>query len=75
MILYDTGAIVAAANANDQHHQACVSLLTGLRLAKRRLLVPATVVAEAGYMIRRYSPRSEVESSAVFPTATSSRSS
>lgn len=61
MILYDTGAIVAAANTNDQHHHACVTLLTGLRLAKRRLLVPATVVAEAGYMIRKHSPRSEVE--------------
>lgn len=61
MILYDTGAIVAAANTNDQHHHACVTLLTGLRLAKRRLLVPATVVAETGYMIRKYSPRSEVD--------------
>lgn len=61
MILYDTGAIVAAANAHDQHHHACVTLLTGLRLAKRRLLVPATVVAETGYLIRKYSPRSEVE--------------
>jgi predicted nucleic acid-binding protein len=61
VILYDTGAIVAAANTNDQHHHACVTLLTGLRLAKRRLLVPATVVAETGYMIRKYSPRSEVD--------------
>jgi len=61
VILYDTGAIVAAANTNDQHHHACVTLLTGLRLARRRLLVPATVVAETGYLIRKHSPRAEVE--------------
>lgn len=61
MILYDTGTIVAAANTNDQHHHACVSLLTELRLARTRLLIPATVVAEAGYLIRKHSPRSEVE--------------
>ncbi len=47
MILFDTGAIVAAANTNGQHHHACVTLLTGLRLAKRRLLVPATVAERA----------------------------
>ncbi|MFT4165291.1 MAG: PIN domain-containing protein [Microlunatus sp.] len=60
MILYDTGAIVAAANVTDQHHHACVTLLTGLRLARRRLLVPATVVAETGYLIRKHSSRAEV---------------
>ncbi|GAA1537097.1 type II toxin-antitoxin system VapC family toxin [Nocardioides humi] len=51
MILCDTGPLVAAAVRHDPDHHACVELLTGLRLARRQLLVPATVVAEVGYML------------------------
>lgn len=53
MILCDTGPLVAAALANDDHHHACVELFTGLHLARRALLVPATVVAEVGYLLSR----------------------
>ncbi|WP_226367331.1 type II toxin-antitoxin system VapC family toxin [Pseudonocardia sp. ICBG162] len=53
MIVCDTGPLVAAALADDDHHHACVELFTGLHLAGRDLLVPATVVAETGYLIAR----------------------
>ena len=53
MILCDTGPIVASALDGDDHHHACVKLFTGLHLANRRLLVPATVVAEVGYLLNR----------------------
>lgn len=53
MIICDTGPLVAAALGNDDHHHACVELFTGLHLARRPLLVPATVVAEVGYLLGR----------------------
>ncbi len=53
MIVCDTGPLVAAALANDDHHHACVELFTGLHLARRPLLVPVTVVAEVGYLLGR----------------------
>lgn len=53
MILCDTGPLVAAALVGDDDHHACVELFTGLHLARRRLLVPATVVAEVGYLLAR----------------------
>lgn len=53
MILCDTGPLVAAAVANDRNHHACTELFTGAHLARRPLLVPATVVAEVGYMLNR----------------------
>lgn len=53
MILYDTGPLVATAVASEADHHACVELLTGLRLANRRLMLPATVLAEVGYMLQR----------------------
>ncbi len=53
MILFDTAPIVAAAFTTESHHHACVELFTGLRLAGRRLMLPATVAAEAGYLIDR----------------------
>ncbi len=52
MILCDSGPLFAAADRKDADHHACVELFTGLRLARRRLLVPATVVAEVGYMLQ-----------------------
>lgn len=59
MILFDTGPIVASAVTKDRHHRGCVDLLTGLRLAKRQLLLPATVTAEVGYLLEGYSGPAE----------------
>jgi predicted nucleic acid-binding protein len=53
VILCDTGPLVAAALSNDDHHHACVELLTGAHLAGRDLLVPSPVVAEVGYLLAR----------------------
>ena len=52
MIICDTGPIFAAADRRDADHHACVELFTGLRLAGRRLLLPQTVMAEVGYMLK-----------------------
>lgn len=51
MILCDSGPLIAAAIEDDDDYHLCTELFAGLRLANRRLLVPATVVAEVGYMI------------------------
>jgi uncharacterized protein len=53
MIVCDTGPLVAAAISNDDHHRECVDLLTSLHLARRTILVPATVAAEVGYLLAR----------------------
>lgn len=53
MILCDTAPIVASALSTDDDHHACVELFTGMHLAGRDLLVPATVVAEVGYLLAR----------------------
>jgi uncharacterized protein len=53
VIVCDTGPLVAAAIKNDVRHRECVDLFTALHLADRRILVPATVVAEAGYLLER----------------------
>ena len=53
MIVCDTGPLVAAALSNDADHKACVELFTALHAARRELLVPGTVVAEAGYLLAR----------------------
>jgi predicted nucleic acid-binding protein len=53
VIVCDTGPIVAAALVGDDHHRECVDLFGGLHLANRSLLVPATVVAEVGYLLNR----------------------
>ena len=49
----DTGPLVAAALSNDADHAACVRLLTDMHAAGRDLLVPATVIAEVGYLLAR----------------------
>ncbi|MFC3766458.1 type II toxin-antitoxin system VapC family toxin [Tenggerimyces flavus] len=60
MIVCDTGQLVAAALSNDDHHRACVDLFTGAHLAGHDLVVPATVVAEVGYLLcREAGPRVE----------------
>lgn len=53
MIVCDTGPLVAAALSNDADHPRCVRLFTDLHAAGRELLVPATVVAEVGYLLAR----------------------
>jgi uncharacterized protein len=53
VIICDTGPLVAAALANDADHAACVKLFTDLHEAGTELLVPATVVAEVGYLLAR----------------------
>lgn len=53
MIICDTGPLVAAALSNDADHAACVKLFTDLHEAGTEVLVPATVVAEVGYLLSR----------------------
>jgi predicted nucleic acid-binding protein len=53
VIICDTGPLVAAALSNDADHLACVELFTSLHSAGTELLVPATVVAEVGYLLAR----------------------
>jgi uncharacterized protein len=53
VIVCDTGPLVAAALSNDAYHFRCVSLFNELHAAGRKLLVPATVVAEVGYLLNR----------------------
>lgn len=50
MILVDTGPLVAAGNRRDEYHARCVRTLATVR---RPRLVPATVVAETGYLLER----------------------
>jgi uncharacterized protein len=62
VIVCDTGPLVAAAITNDSRHRECVDLFTALHLAGRRILVPGTVVAEAGYLLAREGgPRVEAQ--------------
>ena len=53
MILIDTGPIVAAAVTSEIDHHACVELFTGLHLARRRLMLPTTVLSEVGHLLGR----------------------
>lgn len=50
MILVDTGPLVAAGNRRDAYHARCVQALA---TAQPPRLVPATVVAETGYLLER----------------------
>jgi len=43
--------LVAAAFSEDPDHRRCVKLLTGLHLANRRMVLPAPIVAEVGYLL------------------------
>ena len=75
MILCDTAPLVAAIIQSEDSHQACVELFTGLRLARRKLFLPATVVAEVGYMLDALAgPADEAALHERLPTATSSPS-
>jgi predicted nucleic acid-binding protein len=53
VILCDTGPLVSAALTNEKHHVACVDLLARLRGERQHLALPATVLAEVGYMLDR----------------------
>jgi predicted nucleic acid-binding protein len=49
VIIWDTGALVAAADADDQDHARCVELM---RRTPRPLLVPYPVLTEVCYLLR-----------------------
>lgn len=53
MIICDTGPLVAAGDRDEEHNRACTDLFTGLHLAQRKILVPAPVIAEVGYLLQR----------------------
>jgi predicted nucleic acid-binding protein len=53
VILFDTAPLVSAAVTNERHHAACVDLLARLRGDRQHLALPATVLAEVGYMLDR----------------------
>jgi predicted nucleic acid-binding protein len=60
VILFDTAPIIAAAFSSEEHYETCTELLAGLALAGRQVLLPATVVAEVGYLLDRLGgPRRE----------------
>ncbi|MGH3545718.1 MAG: PIN domain-containing protein [Mycobacteriales bacterium] len=50
MILVDTNVLVALTDADDYHHGRCKAWLSRVH---DRLLLPATVLAEACYLIDR----------------------
>ncbi|HPB71471.1 MAG TPA: PIN domain-containing protein [Phycicoccus sp.] len=52
-MLIDTGPLVAAALTRDRQHRACVDLFTRAHWAGERLLIPAPVVSEVGYLLER----------------------
>jgi uncharacterized protein len=51
VIVCDTGPLVAAALSKDPDHHRCVELFTGMHLAGRRMVLPAPIVAEVGYLL------------------------
>lgn len=50
MIVLDSGVLIAAVDADDQHHMACVELLDR---RDERFVVPAGVVVEVCWMLGR----------------------
>lgn len=51
MIVVDTGPLVAAIDADDDHHGSCAELV---RTRYRELVVPATVVVEVCWLLDRH---------------------
>jgi uncharacterized protein len=51
VIVCDTAPLVAAALYRDPDHHRCVELFSGMRLANRKMLIPAPIVAEIGYLL------------------------
>jgi predicted nucleic acid-binding protein len=59
VIILDTGVLIAAVDADDQHHEPCARLL---RESDERFVVPAGVVVEVCWMLgRRVSVDAEAE--------------
>jgi predicted nucleic acid-binding protein len=59
VIVCDTGVLVAAVDADDRHHAACAAVFAE---HGERLVVPASVVVEACWLLNRYvAPEREVE--------------
>jgi len=52
-VLFDTNVIVAAAFTSETYHKECADLFAELRSQPERLLLPATVTAEVGYLINQ----------------------
>lgn len=50
MLIVDTGPLVAAADRRDRGHERCIELLS---TARGPILVPALVVSETAYFLRR----------------------
>ncbi|MCB5166132.1 PIN domain-containing protein [Streptomyces bambusae] len=50
MIIWDTGPLLAALDADDKHHARCVDLM---RRTPRPLLVPYPVLTEVCYLLER----------------------
>jgi hypothetical protein len=50
-LILDTGVVVAAFDRDDDNHDACASLLSGLR---ERRVVPSPVLVEVDHLLRRY---------------------
>lgn len=50
-MILDTGVVVAAFDRDDDHHDACASLLAKLR---ERRTVPSPVLVEVDHLLRRY---------------------
>jgi hypothetical protein len=53
LIVCDTGPLVSAALTRDVDHARCTALFNDLHVARREIAVPATVVAEVGYLLGR----------------------
>ncbi len=53
MIVCDTGPLVALSNERDQHYFAANNLFRDLHMAGETLLLPATVLAETCYWLKR----------------------
>ncbi|MER5645488.1 PIN domain-containing protein [Streptosporangium sp. NPDC002524] len=49
--LLDTGPLIAVVDRDDKHHVSCVRLLEGL---EGPLLLPSTILIEAGWIINRH---------------------
>lgn len=56
MIICDTGPLLAAANADDSEHAACLAVLSD---QPGPLIVPATIVTEVCFMLAKLGPQAE----------------
>jgi uncharacterized protein len=57
VILVDTGPLIAAGDASEEHHAICAELLTSLR---HELVIPAPVVVEVSWLLgRRANPTAQ----------------